>query len=113
LRLRNTADLVRHGQFIQGRETVQWPDGTITARYGFVHALYQEVLYNRLTPGKRAQLHLRIGECLEQVYGERTRELATELALHFEQGRDRRRAITYLQQAAETAMRSLSRSIGT
>jgi predicted ATPase/DNA-binding winged helix-turn-helix (wHTH) protein len=97
------ANFVRYGQFIQERETLQWPDGTITACYGFVHSLYQEVLYNRFTPGKRAQLHLRIGERLEQAYGDRTREIAAELALHFEQGRDNRRAIQYLQQAAETA----------
>lgn len=98
------ATLVRSGQFIQERETLQWPDGTITVRYGFVHSLYQEVLYNQLTPGKRAQLHLRIGERLEQAYGDRTREIAAELALDFEQGRDNRRAITYHQQAANTAM---------
>lgn len=97
------ASLVRQGQFIRGWDTLQWPDGTVTARYGFVHSLYQEVLYDRLTSGKRAQLHLRIGECLEKAYGARAREIATELALHFEQGRDNRRAIQYLQQAAEIA----------
>jgi DNA-binding winged helix-turn-helix (wHTH) protein/predicted ATPase/Cdc6-like AAA superfamily ATPase len=99
----NCDNLIRHGQFIQGRETLQWPDGTMTARYGFVHSLYQEVLYNQLTSGKRIQFHLRIGERLEQAYGERTREIAAELALHFEQGRDYYRAVQCLQRAAETA----------
>src|SRR5262249_20073300 len=34
-----------------------------------------------------------------------TGEIAAELAMHFEQGRDYRRAIRYLQQAGENAMR--------
>ena len=39
------------------------------------------------------------------LYGERAREIATELAMHFERGRDYERAIRYLQQAAIVAQR--------
>jgi predicted ATPase len=39
------------------------------------------------------------------VYGNRAREIAAELAVHFEQGRDYRRAVQYLQQAGENAVR--------
>ena len=58
----------------------EWPDGTVTARFGFVHALYQEVLYDHVLPAKRTQFHRRIGERLEQGYGDRAQEIAAELA---------------------------------
>ncbi|MGE0824968.1 MAG: AAA family ATPase [Candidatus Binatia bacterium] len=97
------AGLVRQQRFIAGRGTSLWPDGTVSARFGFLHTLYHEVLYARLTPARCSQLHQCIGERLEKGYGERTREIAAELALHFEHGRDAQRTIQYLRQAAENA----------
>jgi tetratricopeptide (TPR) repeat protein len=47
------------------------------------------------------QLHQRIGRRLEVAYGERSREIAAQLAVHFERGREYRKAIQYLQQAGE------------
>jgi urease beta subunit len=46
-----------------------------------------------------------MGERLEQAYGLRAREIAAELAMHFEQGRDYAKAVRYLQQAGERAVR--------
>ena len=97
--------LARREQFLQLAGTKEWPDGTVAARYGFLHALYQEVLYEQLPAGRRQRLHQQIGEREEEAYGERAREIAAELAVHFEQGRDYRRAVQYLQQAGENAMR--------
>jgi DNA-binding winged helix-turn-helix (wHTH) protein/predicted ATPase len=99
------AELARHEQFLQASGTSEWPDGTVATRYRFQHALYQEVLYERLPAARRQRLHRQIGERQEAAYGERAREIATELALHFERGRDHRKAIQYLQQAGENASR--------
>lgn len=99
------SDLARREQFLRARGTAEWPDGTVATRYGFLHALYQDVVYGRLTPRQQQRLHQQIGERVEQAYGEQAREIAAELALHFEQGRDYRRAIQYLQQAGENAVR--------
>ncbi|NOT55415.1 MAG: AAA family ATPase, partial [Deltaproteobacteria bacterium] len=96
-------ELARRKHFIQTIETVEWPDGTVTEHYQFIHSLYQEALYERVTGGKRVELHQRIGECLEHGYHNRKQEVATELALHFERGKDFHRAVQYLGQAAETA----------
>jgi tetratricopeptide (TPR) repeat protein len=98
-------ELTRHEQFLRARGTADWPDGTVAARYGFLHALYQDVLYGQLTARRRRLLHQQIGERVEQAYGERAREIAAELALHFERGRDYHRAVRYLQQAGENAVR--------
>ncbi|HEV8713986.1 MAG TPA: AAA family ATPase, partial [Candidatus Binatia bacterium] len=97
--------LVRQEHFLRASGTAEWLDGTVAARYGFFHALYQEVLYNRLTARRRQRLHQRLGEREEKGYGERAREIAAELAVHFERGRDYRRAIQYLQHAGENARR--------
>jgi tetratricopeptide (TPR) repeat protein len=97
--------LVRRGQFLRAQGTGEWPDGTIAARYGFVHALYQEVLYDQISATRRSRLHRQIGEREEQGYGNRAREIAAELAVHFERGRDYPKAIQYLQHAGENALR--------
>ena len=96
-------ELVRRNQFLQARGAAEWPDGTVAARYGFIHALHQSVLYERITVGWRQHLHQQIGERLEKAYGNQAREVAAELAVHFERGRDYRRAVQYLQHAGENA----------
>jgi predicted ATPase/DNA-binding winged helix-turn-helix (wHTH) protein len=102
------AALMRQNQFIQETEIRKWPDGTTTVRYEFLHALYHEVFYGRVTPSRRLQSHLRIGERLERGYGDQTQEIAAELAIHFERAEDLHRAVRYLQQAAEYAMHRLA-----
>jgi tetratricopeptide (TPR) repeat protein len=97
--------LARREFFLRTSGSSEWPDGTVAARYSFLHSLYQEVLYERLPAGRRQWLHQRIGERTEQGYGDRAREVAAELAMHFERGRDSRKAIRYLQQAGENALR--------
>ncbi|HEV8717544.1 MAG TPA: AAA family ATPase [Candidatus Binatia bacterium] len=98
-------ELVRRGQFLRAGGTESWPDGTVTACYAFQHALYQSVLYGRPTESRRLRLHQRIGVRLEEAYGGQARELAAELAMHFERGRDYQRAVRYLGQAGENAIR--------
>lgn len=100
-------ELARRGQFLRAHQTEEWPDATVTARYEFIHSLYQQVWYERVTVGRRTQLHQRIGERYEEAYGARVREIAAELAVHFEQGRDLPRAIRYRYFAAENAARRL------
>jgi predicted ATPase len=96
--------LAQQGQFLHPTSLAEWPDGTVSARFEFSHQLYQEVLYQRVTIGRRVRLHRQLGRRLEQGYGSHAPEKATELALHFVQGRDSARAVTYLRFAAEQAM---------
>jgi DNA-binding winged helix-turn-helix (wHTH) protein/predicted ATPase len=95
--------LVRRHQFLSPARLVELPDGTITPRYKFNHVLYLEVLYRLLPALRRSQIHRRIGDRAEAIYGERAGEIAAELAVHFEQGLDNRRAVKYLLQSAENA----------
>src|SRR5262249_46460444 len=43
------AALARSGQFLRATGVAEWPDGTVAGRYAFIHALYQEVLYARVS----------------------------------------------------------------
>jgi predicted ATPase len=98
-------EMARREQFLREKEIEEWPDGTVSARYGFLHALYPEVVYTRVAAGRRISLHRRIGEREEAAYGNQAAEIATELAVHFERCRDYRRAVRYLEQVAEKAIR--------
>jgi DNA-binding winged helix-turn-helix (wHTH) protein/tetratricopeptide (TPR) repeat protein len=99
------AALARRGQLLQARGSEEWPDGTVAGRYRFRHTLYQEVVYERLPAGRRMSLHRRIGMQEEDGYGDQAGEHATELATHFEQGREYARAVRYWRRAAENALR--------
>lgn len=96
--------LARQRQFLHDCGVQILPNGETVGRYGFIHALYQNVLYDRVSPSRRVELHRRIGARGEEVFGERAREIAAELAMHFERGGDYRRAAKYLQRAADNAI---------
>jgi predicted ATPase len=97
--------LVRQERFIRAAGVETWPDGTVTACYQFIHALYHEVVYARVSAGHRVRLHQQIGVRKEAGYGGQARQVAAELAVHFVRGHDAGRAVTYLYHAGENALR--------
>ena len=68
-------------------------NGQISAHYEFRHSLYREVLYGRLSEAARARLHLLLAQRLRAFCDPCEQEQDTELALHFEEGRDYQEAI--------------------
>ena len=99
------AALARRGQFLRATGADEWPDGTVAGRFGFIHAAYRNALYARVPIGHRVGLHLGIGAHLERAHGAHTSEIAGELAMHFENGRDFERGVHHRGQAAEVALR--------
>ncbi len=97
-------ELSRRHQFIKECGAQLSPDGDAVGQFGFVHAVYRHVLYDRMSVSRRMHLHHRIGRRDEEVYGVRANEIAAELAMHFEQSNDHERAARYLQQAGVNAM---------
>ncbi|MEJ2678787.1 MAG: adenylate/guanylate cyclase domain-containing protein, partial [Gemmatimonadota bacterium] len=73
--------------------------------YTFKHALTQEAAYGLLLKKRRRELHARAGRVLEELYAERTEELAPVLAYHFAEGGDALRTGTYSIRAAERSLR--------
>lgn len=97
--------LHRKRLFIESIGESVWPDGTSTTRYRFLHSLYQNFLYERISPGLRRLLHQRIADRQEQGYKGGVQEIALELAVHLERSHAYERAIPYFQQAGENALR--------
>ena len=96
--------LSRNEQFIRSQGASEWPDGTRATGYLFLHALYQEVLYERTPVGHRDKLHRRIAARKETAYGERAAEIAAELANHYRCANDKQKAIQYLRLAGQQAI---------
>ena len=98
-------ELARQHQFIQEARIRVLPSGEAITRYRFIHALYQNVLYERSALSRRMHFHLRIGEQLEALYGEDAKAIAAQLAMHFERAGNHKRAAKYFQRAADNAIR--------
>jgi len=98
-------NLSRRQHLVRWVGSRQFPDGTVSQRYEFAHALYREVFYRRQAPGRRAKLHLSIGLRLEEIYAGNESAVAAELADHFEHASDWPRTVKYLRLAADLARR--------
>jgi predicted ATPase len=99
------AALAAQRHFLADTGLVVWADGTRSGGYRFQHALYRQVLYERLGTMRCVQFHGRIGARLEAGYGAQVGEVAAQLAVHFERGGELSQAVTYWQQAGENAAR--------
>lgn len=96
--------LSHRGGFVEALGEEEWPDGTLTSRYGFRHDAFRQLLYAAIAPPRRARLHLALGERLEAGWRHSERPRAAELARHFLQARDWNRAALYLADAGERAL---------
>ncbi len=76
--------------------------------YSFRHALFRQVLYERTNPSVRSQLHRKVGTTLERERAAGTPVATSELAMHFELGRDPMTALRYYAEAAQAALAHLS-----
>jgi hypothetical protein len=90
-------------RFLRVADQVELPDPAMARRYAFIHELHRQAVYAQIAEGQCIRLHLRIGQALEAAYGTRHTEIAPQLAIHFERGRDDARALRYLTAAAERA----------
>jgi predicted ATPase/tRNA A-37 threonylcarbamoyl transferase component Bud32 len=96
--------LERVHRLVAKKSEEELPDGALAVKYRFAHALYQNLLYESVLTKRRVTLHFQAGEQLARHYGEQTHRIAGALAAHFERGRDYRRAIEFLAQAADVAL---------
>jgi DNA-binding winged helix-turn-helix (wHTH) protein/tetratricopeptide (TPR) repeat protein len=96
--------LAAGGSLVVDAGVVEWPDGTVSGRYRFRHALYQQVLYESIAPARRVHLHRAIGRREEAGLGARAGEHAAELAMHFTRGRTYERALHFHELAVGAAL---------
>lgn len=96
--------LAAQGTLIAGAGIAEWPDGSLTGRYRFRHALYRRALYDGIGEARRIRLHRAIGLREEAAFVARVSERAAELAMHFTRGHDRGRALEYHTLAGSAAL---------
>jgi tetratricopeptide (TPR) repeat protein len=103
------AQLALLDQAVQARLVERAP-GSV-AGYRFTHALLREVLYQRLPAGRRAALHRRVGQAVEERFAADLEPRLAELAHHFRQAAaagGQRKAVLYASLAGRRAMEQLA-----
>jgi oligopeptide transport system substrate-binding protein len=93
--------LLRHRLIDEGR-------GPMGRDYAFTHHKIQEVIYRAMSRRRRQKAHARIGTAMESLFASQGEGSASELAFHFQEGRQydktlTEKAITYLLQAGDQA----------
>src|SRR5215218_2927496 len=87
-------------------------DPALPGRYRFSHDLVREAVYAELSAIRRAAMHPRIGEAMEELYAARIERHLAALARHFLLGtrddRDLAKAIEYAVPAADQATAALA-----
>jgi predicted ATPase len=90
--------------FISRGDEQEFPDGTLTLKYRFVHVLYQNVLYASLQPTRRVTLGKAIVAALVSHYGQEAPSIAPRLAVLYETARDFASSAKYFFVAAQRAV---------
>jgi hypothetical protein len=98
-------ELERVHTFVRVVREHEFSDGTPSIRYRFVHVLYPRALCASLRPTRRAALSAAVAQALLGFHGDRSAEVAAELALLLEVARDPARAVDYFLMAAQNAIR--------
>jgi hypothetical protein len=73
-------------------EERELPDRRLTARYEFVHVLYQNALHGSLTPARRAALSAAVARSLQAHHRSQLGPVASRIAFLFETAREFRHA---------------------
>ena len=97
------ADVARVHQFVSVIEETEFPDSTITTKYSFVHALYHNALYETLRQRQRISLSAKVAGALLRFHGDRSHEVASELAYLLATARRWEQASDYFLLAADNA----------
>ncbi|MFL7892821.1 MAG: AAA family ATPase [Anaerolineales bacterium] len=97
-------DLARQHNLIEVSE-IKYVNHRRLSVYRFQHSLYRQYLYENLDIAELAYLHEKIGNELEQLYGDEKDLIAVQLAEHFELSGVNEKAVNYLLVAGRNAKR--------
>jgi tetratricopeptide (TPR) repeat protein len=89
--------------FVRAVEEADLPDRTPSVRFRFVHVLYQNALFGDIPTSRRVALSGQVASALEARHGARATELAAELAVLWEGGRQPGKAAGYYALGATRA----------
>jgi predicted ATPase len=90
-------------QMIAPAGVQEFADGLLSAYYEFRHSLYRQAIYRQISDAARSRLHVSIANRLKAFCEHGQRELASEVAFHFEAGRAFESTVRFLMIAAQSA----------
>ena len=93
---------------LENQELVFAEPGQRRDEHVFKHVLVQEAIYDSLPASRRAELHERVGEAIEGLYGTQLAEWVEVLAHHYSRTSRVEKAARYLALAAEKSLRVYS-----
>jgi tetratricopeptide (TPR) repeat protein len=96
-------ELERRHRLVRGRGEEQVGRRRLS-RYRFAHALFQQYLYNDLSPGECRLLHGEVASVLEELHEGNLEEVAAPLAHHFSAAGDEEQTLKYLIVAGDRAL---------
>jgi serine/threonine protein kinase/tetratricopeptide (TPR) repeat protein len=96
--------LERKSGFVKLIAEYEYPDRSLTLRYRFVHALYQNAFFAALRPTRRTSLSKAVAEALLQFHGAQAGKIAAQLGFLFETARDFVHASSQYQIASQNAL---------
>jgi DNA-binding SARP family transcriptional activator len=73
-------------------------------RLRFAHVLIRDVVYDALPGARRAKLHQRVGDAVEELYAPDLEPHLSELAHHYFHSRDAHKAVSYARRAGDRAL---------
>lgn len=68
-------ELANQGRFVEVQGLAEWPDGSVTVRYRFRHALYQQALYQHVGLAQRVRWQRQLGEHFAIMAAERPQKI--------------------------------------
>jgi tetratricopeptide (TPR) repeat protein len=98
------AELERAHALIQRVAERELPDGSLSLRCRFVHALYHDALLSDLLPSRRASISRAVAIEMIRRYADAAEELSAQLGDLLETGRDFEMAASYFLTAARVAI---------
>lgn len=96
-------DLDRILKELRELDLIEESSGAREREYAFKHAVIRDVVYESILLSRRAELHGRVGTCIESLFAGRLEEVYSLLAYHFAQAKDGERALDYLLKAGDLA----------
>ncbi len=106
------ASLERVHRLVEATGEIGLADGNVTAGFRFLHAFYQNALYGRVLPRRRAAWHRALAELLAARHANCPEEIAATLAVHYERARENARCIQALEEAAAGVSKRNPREAG-
>jgi predicted ATPase/DNA-binding winged helix-turn-helix (wHTH) protein len=99
--------LARRHQFVQPVCMIEESGERFISQYRFIHSLYQRVCYQQLSQTRKAELHRRMGEYIEEHHRNDVEIMAAKLTTHLEYGKVYHPATRYYARTRLAGMRDM------